>query len=59
MLSDVSVIPSIKLGDVTLQVELDLTPEMQEIARKELRETPEVQKEAIARLKELVQGIIF
>mgnify|MGYP003345921011 CR=1 FL=1 len=56
MLSDLDTFPSIQLGDFTLQFELDdLTPEFQETARKELRETPERKKEAIAELRELLK----
>lgn len=58
MLTDFDEIPSIQLGDFTLKLEMDPpNAEMQEVARKELRETPEIQKEAIERLKELLQGI--
>jgi len=56
MLSDLDTLPAIKLGDFTLQFELnELSPEMQEVAGKELRETPERKKEAVAELKELLK----
>ncbi|CAH1953957.1 unnamed protein product [Acanthoscelides obtectus] len=56
MLSDMSEMPTIQLGNFTLQMELeDLRPEVQEIARKELRETPEIKKEAIEKLRELLK----
>ncbi|CAH1276786.1 unnamed protein product [Diabrotica balteata] len=56
MLSDMDQLPTIKLGNYTLQIELDdLKPEVQEIARKELRETPEVKKEAIVALRDLLR----
>ncbi|CAK9799182.1 Alpha-tocopherol transfer protein-like [Anthophora quadrimaculata] len=57
MLTDWEVLPSIKLGDFTLEIELGApSPELQEVAKKELRETPERQKEALAQLKELLKA---
>lgn len=57
MLSDLSEVPFIKIGDYTLEFEFGPpSPEIQEVARKELRETPEVQKQAIARFRELLKG---
>ncbi|XP_053998790.1 alpha-tocopherol transfer protein-like isoform X2 [Hylaeus anthracinus] len=57
MLTDITELPSIKLGDFVLQIELNsLSPELQEVAKKELRESPEVQKEAIAQFMELLRG---
>jgi len=59
MLTDLNELPKLQLGDFTLELEIGpLSEEMQEVARKELRETPEVQKEAIAELKKLLQGIL-
>jgi len=59
-LSDLSELPKLRLGDFTLEIEVDPpSAEMQEVARKELRETPEVQKEAVTRLRELLQGSIL
>lgn len=56
MLSDMDEIPVMKFGDITLEIELqDLSPEFQEIAKKELRETPEVVKESVTKLRELLQ----
>lgn len=50
-------IPSIKVGDFTLEVEFGPPcKELQEIAKNELRETPELQQDAIARLRELLKG---
>ncbi|KAK0077278.1 hypothetical protein PV326_010165 [Microctonus aethiopoides] len=50
------VMPSLKLGEFTLQFELGPpSPELQELARKELRETPEIQRQAIADLRELLK----
>lgn len=49
--------PTIKLGDYVLQMELeDLKPEIQEIARKELRETPDVKRDAVVELRDLLKG---
>ncbi|XP_012289204.1 alpha-tocopherol transfer protein-like isoform X2 [Orussus abietinus] len=57
MLTDLDELPSIKLGDFTLEFELGPpSAELQEVARKELRETPEVQKEAVDRFRELLKG---
>lgn len=58
LLSDLTEFPSLKLGNFTLELEIGPVPaEIQEVARKELRETPEVQKEAVACLRKLLQGI--
>ncbi|XP_021922035.1 alpha-tocopherol transfer protein-like isoform X2 [Zootermopsis nevadensis] len=55
-LSDLEDLPSLKIGDYILQLELnDLSPEVKEIARKELRETPEVSKEAVIALRDLLR----
>ncbi|XP_015174061.1 PREDICTED: alpha-tocopherol transfer protein-like isoform X2 [Polistes dominula] len=57
MLTNVKELPFIKLGDFTLEFELGpLSPEMQEVAKKELRETPELQKESMERLRELLKA---
>ncbi|XP_014599841.1 PREDICTED: alpha-tocopherol transfer protein-like isoform X1 [Polistes canadensis] len=57
MLTVVKELPFIKLGDFILQFEIGpLNPELQEVARKELRETPELQKESMERLKELLKA---
>lgn len=57
MLTEWDELPSIKLGDFTLEIELG-TPstELQEVAKKQLRETPELQKQAVAQLVELLKG---
>lgn len=56
LLSDLEELPNLKIGDYILHIELDeLTPEVKEIARKELRETPEVRKEAIVELRDLLR----
>lgn len=52
--------PSLKVGNKTFELEIGPpTPELQQVAQKELRESPEVQKEAIARLKELLKGFFY
>lgn len=57
MLSDLTEVPFIKIGDYTLEFELDPpSPELQEVAKKELRETPEIQKQSMERLRELLKG---
>ncbi|XP_029035448.1 alpha-tocopherol transfer protein-like isoform X1 [Osmia bicornis bicornis] len=57
MLTDCEKLPSLKLGDFTLEFELGPpSAELQEVAKKELRETPELQKEAIAQFKELLKA---
>lgn len=59
MLTNWDNIPSLKLGDFTLEFEISPPgPELQEVAKKELRETPEIQNESIAQLKELLKGKI-
>ncbi|XP_076167078.1 alpha-tocopherol transfer protein isoform X3 [Ptiloglossa arizonensis] len=57
MLTEWDELPSIKLGDFTLEIELG-TPstELQEVAKKQLRETPELQKQAVAQLVELLKA---
>lgn len=61
MLSDVETLPSIQLGDYLLRFELEeLGPEGQEIAARELRETPEIKAQAITELRNLLKGkLIF
>ncbi|XP_063529416.1 retinaldehyde-binding protein 1 isoform X1 [Cydia strobilella] len=57
MLTDVDKLPAVQLGDFLLQIELDEpTDTFREIARKELRETPEVTGPAIAELKRLLEA---
>lgn len=57
MLTNFEKLPSINLGEFTLEFELGPpSPEIQEVARKELRETPELQKESIERLRELLKA---
>ncbi|XP_013133893.1 PREDICTED: alpha-tocopherol transfer protein isoform X1 [Papilio polytes] len=56
MLSDVTTLPAVQLGDFLLQIELDDPSEsVREIARRELRETPDVVIPAIEDLKKLLQ----
>ncbi|XP_063838484.1 retinaldehyde-binding protein 1 isoform X1 [Ostrinia nubilalis] len=55
MLSDIDKLPGVQLGDFLLQFELDEPREsVQEIARKELRETPENIKPAVEELRRLL-----
>ncbi|XP_018345716.1 PREDICTED: alpha-tocopherol transfer protein-like isoform X4 [Trachymyrmex septentrionalis] len=57
MLSDLTEVPFIKIGDFKLEFELGPpNPELQEVARKELRESPEIQKQSITRLQELLKA---
>ncbi|XP_038222347.1 alpha-tocopherol transfer protein-like isoform X1 [Zerene cesonia] len=56
MLSDVSQLPGVQLGDFLLQFELDEPKEsVREIARKELRETPEIVNPAVEELRRLLE----
>lgn len=57
-LSDLDKVPCIQFGDYTLRLELDddLSPELLEVAVKELRETPEQQEKSIAELRELLES---
>jgi len=51
-------VPTVQLGDFTLTIDLqELTPELQEVARKELRENPDVSKKALEELRSLLKGI--
>ncbi|CAH1187546.1 unnamed protein product [Phyllotreta striolata] len=57
LLSDMDRLPAVKLGDFTLQLELEeLKPEAKEIARKELRENPDTIREGITALRDLLKG---
>ncbi|XP_014212881.1 alpha-tocopherol transfer protein-like isoform X2 [Copidosoma floridanum] len=57
MLTDMEKFPSIKLGDFTLEFELGPpSAEIQEVARKELRESPELQKQAVEELRKLLRA---
>lgn len=57
MLSEIDELPSIKLGDFTLEFELgELTEFGKQVAERELRETPEVKAKAIAELRELLEA---
>ncbi|XP_013201284.1 alpha-tocopherol transfer protein-like isoform X1 [Amyelois transitella] len=56
MLSDIEKLPGVQLGDFLLQIELDEPREsVREIARKELRETPEVVKPAVEELRRVLK----
>ncbi|CAL7944014.1 unnamed protein product [Xylocopa violacea] len=57
MLSDMDKIPELQLGDFKLELEIGPpSAEIQEVAKKELRETPELQKESIERFRELLKA---
>lgn len=57
MLTELDKLPGVQLGDFLLQFELDEPREsVREIARTELRETPEVVKAAVAELRRLLEG---
>lgn len=57
MLTQMEKLPSLQLGEFTLELELgDPSSELKEVAKKELRESPDTQKEAIRRLKELLEA---
>lgn len=57
LLSDLEEIPCLKVGEHVFYLEVnDMTPEVKELARKELRETPEVCKEAVIVLRDLLRG---
>ncbi|KAI5634525.1 CRAL/TRIO domain-containing protein [Phthorimaea operculella] len=56
MLSDVDKLPMVQLGDFVLQFELDEPSEsVKEIARRELRETPDVVQPAVQELRRLLE----
>ncbi|XP_014237731.1 alpha-tocopherol transfer protein-like isoform X5 [Trichogramma pretiosum] len=56
MLTDMEQLPKIQLGNFTLEFELGPpSAEIAEVARKELRETPELQAESVAKLRALLQ----
>ena len=57
MLTDMQQLPSLKLGDFTLEFELGPpSAEIQEVAKRELRESPELQKQSIEKLRQLLKG---
>lgn len=57
MLSELEALPSIQLGDYILRFELeDLTPFSQEVALRELRETPENKENGIRELRSLLKN---
>lgn len=58
-LSDLDQVPYIQIGDYKLRLELDddLTPELKDVALKELRETPEQQEKSVAELKALLESM--
>lgn len=60
MLSDIEKLPAVQLGDFLLQFELDDPDEkVKDIARRELRETPDVVKPAVEELRRLLKGEFY
>lgn len=56
-LSDLKELPTLTIGDLSIRLETEEpSAELKEIARKELRETPEVVEAAKKELKELLKG---
>lgn len=57
-LSDLDTLPCIQIGDFKLRLELDddLSPDLKELASKELRESPEQQAKSIVELKALLES---
>lgn len=56
-LSDLKELPTLVIGDHQIRLEIEEpSPELKEIARKELRETPEIVEAAKEELKELLKG---
>lgn len=56
MLSDIDKLPGVQLGDFLLQFELDEPKKsVKEIAKRELRETPDVVKPAVEELRKLLK----
>lgn len=57
MLTDFEKLPTLKVGEFTLEIELhELSDEMKDVAKRELRETPELQQAAVEKLKELLKS---
>lgn len=57
MLSEIEELPSVQLGDYVLRFELeDLTPFGKEVAKNELRETPEIRESSVQELRTLLKG---
>lgn len=57
MLSGITQVTPIEYDGGTIAIELGPpSAELEEVARKELRESPELQKESMARLRELLKG---
>ncbi|KAL1124735.1 hypothetical protein AAG570_001358 [Ranatra chinensis] len=57
LLSGTTEFPTVKVGEFVLRLELDeLKPEVQEKARNELRETPDLAQKSIAELKDLIRA---
>lgn len=56
LLSDIEELPTVQLGEHVLRLEVDeVRPEIKEIARKELRENPDIIRDSIEILKDLLK----
>lgn len=56
LLSDIDELPTVSLGDHILRLEVDeIRPEVKDIARRELRENPDIVRESIQALKDLLK----
>lgn len=57
MLSDLAEIPNVTLGSFLLRLEVEEPRlELMEKARRELRETPDLARESLATLQDLLKG---
>lgn len=57
MLTDLDKLPGVQLGDFLLQFELDEPREsVKDIAKEELRESPDIVKPAVEELRRLLEG---
>lgn len=60
MLSDIDKLPTVQIGDFNLHLELgELSPQAASVARKELRETPDIVKDSIVQLRDFLKGKII
>lgn len=56
LLSDIDELPTVPLGEYILRLEVDeVRPELKDIARRELRENPDIVRESIKALKDLLK----
>ncbi|XP_022919160.1 alpha-tocopherol transfer protein-like isoform X2 [Onthophagus taurus] len=58
MLSDLKSLPKLQIGNFSLELEVgDLPPTLEDVAKDELRESKDVQTEAIDRLREMLKDL--